>query len=77
MLPLNNDRPLKGSDTSREIVRPKAHLQISAKELGAARSAGRGACAGKAFYKVTDACAHITTLRRVQTEICDVTYGSP
>ena len=77
MLLQDNDSMLTGSDTSRKIVRPKAHLHISAKELGAARSAGRGACAGKAFYKVTDACAHITTPRRVQTEICDVTYGSP
>ena len=49
MLPLNNDGPLKGSDTSREIVRPKAHLHISAKELGAARSAGREACLGTEF----------------------------
>ena len=76
-VPLNNDRPVKGSDTSREIVRPDAHLHISAEELGASRSAGRGACAGNAFYKVTDACAQITTLHRLRRHICDVTYGSP
>ena len=77
MLPLNNDRLVKGSDTSREIIRPKAHLHISAEELGAVRSVGRGACAGKEFYNGSDACAHITTLRRVRRHICDVTYGSP
>ena len=67
MLLENNDSTLKGSDKSRKIVRPQSHLHISEKDLGAASHAGRVAPPGKEFNNGSDACAHITTLRRVQT----------